>query len=84
VIVPIELSVSEWMESPICPRSPPTSPAPNSMRTAMPLAMVERYTDPASEMAVTTAAAAASSTPGSTAWSGHQPPASPVMTTAAA
>ncbi len=80
MIVPIELSVSEWIASPIWPSRPPTSPAPNSMRTAMPLAIVDRYTDPASEMAVTITAAAASSIAGSTTSSGHQPPASPVIT----
>ena len=50
----------------------------------MPLAIVERYTDPASEMAVTMTAAAASSIAGSTASSGHHPPASPVITADAA
>ena len=48
----------------------------------MPFAIVERYTDPASEMAVDDDGAGCELDAGSTASSGHQPPASPVMTTA--
>ena len=53
------------------------------MKTAIPLAVAEKNTDPRSESAATTATAPASPRPGVTTRSGHQPPATPVMTIAA-
>jgi hypothetical protein len=54
------------------------------MKTAIPLAVAVRKTDPRSESAATIATPAASSSPGTTMRSGHQWPVRPVITIAAA
>src|SRR3954468_9677867 len=54
------------------------------MNTAIPLAVVDRYTDPSSDTAARITIPATNPTPGDTARSGHQPPTAPVITTDAA
>ena len=53
----------EVSASPIWPSSPAASPAPKTMKTAMPFAVVERKTEPSSESAETTTTPAASAEP---------------------
>ena len=76
-------SVREPSASPIWPSSPAVSPAPNSMKTAIPLALAESSTEPASESAESTATAAASISAGATVRSGHQSLNAHVITVAA-
>ena len=44
------------------------------MKTAMPLAVADRKTEPASDSAAMIATASMSPSVGPTTWSGHQPP----------
>ena len=78
-------AVPEFRASPIVPSSPATSPAPNTMSTAMPFAVaLQEHRAAASEIAATAATASAIRRPEATGWSGHQSPMTPVTTTAAA
>ena len=72
-------SVSTLSASPIWPSRPAARPAPKSMKTAMPLAVEVRKTDPRSDSAAITSTATTSPSPGSTGLSGHQPPLMPVI-----
>ncbi len=49
----------------------------------MPLAVDDRNTEPSSESAAITTTPAISPSPGATGWSGHQPPAAAVISSAA-
>jgi hypothetical protein len=68
---------------PIVPSKPATSPAPKSMKIAIPFAVDESKTEPSSDTAVTSATPPAISSGGVTIRSGHQCIVNPVMTTAA-
>jgi hypothetical protein len=59
------------------------SPEPKTMKTAIPLAVAERNTEPSSEIAATMETPTASSSAGSTIRSGHQWPISPVTSISA-
>ena len=74
--------MSDPSDSPIWPISPATRPAPKTMKTAIPFAVEDRTTEPASDSAHRIATAAASSIAGSSTRSGHQPPATQVITAA--
>jgi hypothetical protein len=76
-------SESDESASPIWPSSPATSPAPNTMKTAIPLAVADRKTEPASDTAAMMATASASPSAGTTMRSGHQPPVMRVITAVA-
>ena len=80
----IVCSVFEFRASPTEPSSPPSSPAPKTIRTAIPFALAERKIEPRSASAATTTTAAARRTPAPTGSLGHQSPNTPVTTTAPA
>ena len=76
-------SVSDDSASAIWPSRPAVNPAPKSMKTAIPFAVLDRTTDPASDSAAITATPAASSSAGTSSGPATSRRRRPVITAAA-
>ena len=76
-------SVSDPIASAIWPSRPAVSPAPKSMKTAIPFAVEASTTEPASESAAMIATPRPSAASGASVRSGHQPPSASVSSSEA-